>query len=247
MSEIIKPLANVRDSVCAILKIFKSHHSPGKKKPHVVQFNLAFVGTAWCIVQNKYIVTAHHIFNNKNARDPNHNFYAFIVPNNGNQAFHFPIIGFPLEDSTADMAVMELGPPVNHNHTITAVPVTFARPNDGSKVLTYGFPSPVIVNASVDLNGIYKGGNFFLKGTANEGIISAQYDTDSQWLYEFNVGWHHGESGGPVFQLDPVAAFCVMQHYRTIQTPNGPVAGPHAGRSLEAIQVTLQKLGAKVV
>ena len=66
-------------------------------------------------------------------------------------------------------------------------------------------------------------------------------------MYEFNVGWHHGESGGPVCRAEPLAAFTVMQHYRNVQGPHGVVAGPHRGVSLEVIRQELEDLGAAVV
>jgi hypothetical protein len=158
------------------------------------------------------------------------------------------VIGFPLEDSASDMAVLEIGAPVGHSNQIPSVPITFNRPRDGSAVFTYGFPAPMINGGNVDPNGNYAGGgNFFLKAHGNEGILAGQFEINNQWVYEFNIGWHHGESGGPVFQLDPLAGFAVMQHYRNVQTPLGSVAGPHAGRSLECLKTQLTSLGAKIV
>ncbi len=66
-------------------------------------------------------------------------------------------------------------------------------------------------------------------------------------MYELNVGWHHGESGGPITTIDdPPTVFSVMQHYRNVQAPQGIVAGPHRGRALEAIQTDLTSFGAKI-
>jgi hypothetical protein len=66
-------------------------------------------------------------------------------------------------------------------------------------------------------------------------------------FYELNVGWHHGESGGPIFTLEEVpAVFSIMQHYRNIQAPHGIIPGPHRGRSLSAIQKNLTDLGATI-
>ena len=77
--------------------------------------------------------------------------------------------------------------------------------------------------------------------------MAAQYDISGAWAYEFNVGWHHGESGGPVFVQDPLAAVAVMQFYRNIEAPHGRVAGPHVGRSLEVIRQKVVSLGANVI
>jgi hypothetical protein len=91
------------------------------------------------------------------------------------------------------------------------------------------------------------GGQFFLKGHANEGIVSAQYEMGGAWHFEFNVGWHHGESGGPVFRQEPLAAFAVMQYYRNMETPLGKVAGPHCGRALAEVRDRLVASGVAVV
>jgi hypothetical protein len=220
----------------------------GKKQPPLVQFNLAFVGTAWCISRDRFLVTAHHILNGGKPRNPDDIFYAFAVPGNGLAAYAFPITDFPVEDPTNDLAILEVGPPAEAGQHIPSVPVTFDRPPDGFPVLTYGFPAPAIAAATVSSEGKYLGGGqFFLKGHANEGIVSAQYDMGGVWHFEFNVGWHHGESGGPVFRQEPLAAFAVMQHYRNIETPIGTVAGPHCGRALAVIRDPLIACGAETL
>ena len=243
----IESVAQIRDSVCAIMRIVKQVKKRGKKKPPVTEFRLAFVGTAWCVSADKYLVTAHHILNDGKPRDPNDRFYAFTVPGNGLSAYQFPITGFPLEDTDSDLAILEVGQPAKQDQRIPAVPVTFTRPADGEAVITYGFPAPVISGANLAPDMQFLGGQFFLKGHANEGIVAAQYEIDSVWHFEFNVGWHHGESGGPVLRMEPLAAFAVMQHYRNIKTPHGVLPGPHRGRALEAIQQHLMAHGANVV
>jgi hypothetical protein len=53
----------------------------GKKQPPLVHFKLGFAGTAWCIVANRYLVTAHHLFNGLGKqRDAADSLYAFTVP-----------------------------------------------------------------------------------------------------------------------------------------------------------------------
>lgn len=240
MTNMVNAIAQIRDSVCAIMRIIKKQRRKGKKKKQpVVQFKLVFVGTAWCVVVNRFLITAHHVLNTGKARDPQDLFYAFSVPGNGLRAFHFPITRFLLEDANCDVAILEIGPPATPGQGIPSAPITFNRPPDGTKVFTFGFPTPEISKAKLNQNGQFIGGQFFLKGHVNEGIVAAQYDFSGSWFYEFNVGWHHGESGGPVLNIDPVAAFAIMQHYRNIQTPHGIVAGPHRGRSLEVVQQQL--------
>jgi hypothetical protein len=248
MTSAIKGIPALRESVCGLMRIVTHVKKRGKKKPPITEFRLAFVGTCWCIVADKYLVTAHHTLNGGKARDPADHFYAFAVPGNGPKAFHFPVVGFHLEDQATDLAVFEVGPPPATGQHIPEVPVTFGRPADGEPVLTYGFPAPAIAGANLAPDGKFLGGGqFFLKGHANEGIVAAQYEVDTAWHYEFNIGWHHGESGGPIARLEPCAVFAVMQHYRNIQSPHGVVAGPHVGRSLEVIQSTLTNLGARVL
>lgn len=208
------------------------------------QIGATIVGSAFCVVENKYLVTAYHIFNGGKPRDPKDKFYAFIVPGNGNPAYHFPIISFPLEKPDFDIAVLEVGPCAIVGQHIPSIPVSFSQQADGSRVVTVGFPATEIANISLDQQGNYQRGQFFLKSHANEGIVSAQYIIGGVLLYELNVGWHHGESGGAIVALtDPPAAFSLMQHYRNIKSPHGVVAGPHRGCALSVIQQELTSLG----
>lgn len=242
MSDAKATIQQLRDSVCAVMKIKKGIIDKG-----VQQFQLGFVGTAWCIKADRYLVTAHHLLNEGKMRDPSDRFYAFTVPGNGLQAFECPIVNFPLEDPSNDLAVLEIGRFISQNQHLSAVPVTFAHPADGTPVLTLGFPSPQIANANVAPDGNYRGGQFFLKAHSNTGIVAAQYEAAGSWQFEFNVGWHHGESGGPITQLEPLGVFAVMQSYRNIVTPHGIVAGPHMGRALEVIKPQLVLYGATVI
>lgn len=247
MTDAALAIAGVRDSVCAIMRIVRGPGGGGKKKPAEQQFRLGFVGTAWCISDGR-LLTAHHILNEGKQRRDGDKFYAFTAPGNGEHAYAFPISGFPLEDQKDDFAILEIGPSANADQEIAPVTVSLARPPDGSHVVTYGFPAPEIRGATLDPQGNFLGGGqFFLKGHANEGIVAAQYDIGGGWVYEFNVAWHHGESGGPVIQLDPLAGFAVMQHYRNIQSPHGVVAGPRRGRSLDVIRSELAGSGATLL
>lgn len=79
-------IATIRNGVGAILRV---HRLPDS------QINAAIVGTAWCIVANRYLVTAHHVLNNEQPRDPKDKFFIFSVPQNGMTALHVPVISFP--------------------------------------------------------------------------------------------------------------------------------------------------------
>ena len=231
-------IANVRNAVGAILRL---HRLPNN------QINAAIVGTGWCIVENRYLVTAQHVFNNEQPRDANDRFFVFCVPQNGMSAYHAPVVSFPLEDIHNDIAIIEIDASINQSFRLQSVPVTFRKHLDGEKVLTYGFPAPKVFQAQVDNNLNWMGGSLFLKGHANEGIISGQFDLNGQYTYELNVGWFQGESGGPIFSLNPVAVFALMQRYRNVETPHGTVPGPHQGRSVTLIENSLQQMGAAIL
>ena len=249
MSDLITAIPTIRESVAAILRLHVVKPEKVKKgKVRPPQIGGALVGSAFCVVENKYLMTAYHIFNDDKPRDPMDKFYAFIVPGNGDPAYHFPVIAFPLEKPDCDMAVLEVGPCATAGQRIPSIPVSFLQQVDGSRVVTVGFPAPEISELSLDQQGNYQGGQFFLKNHANEGIVSSQYILGGILVYELNVGWHHGESGGPIVALtDPPAAFSLMQNYRNIKSPHGVVAGPHRGCSLSMIQQELTNLGVSLV
>jgi hypothetical protein len=249
MTNLMKAISVIRDSVVAVLRVHMS--KPAKQKKGRIrppQFKISLVGTAWCIVDDKYMVTAHHVFNGGKPRMKSDKFYIFIVPQNGPKAFHIPVTNYILEDARSDMAIIEIGPSPTPDARTKSCPITFKRQIDGAKALTYGFPSPEIKSANVDQDGNWQGGNVFLKAHANEGIVSASYDLDGLIFYELNVGWHHGESGGPIFTLEEEVptVFSIMQHYRNVQTPHGIIPGPHRGRSLSVIENKLKDLGATI-
>ena len=256
MDSTVDAISAARDAVCAVLRITRRREKrpSGKRKAggtaasSSVTFGVGFVGTAWCIAEDRYLATAHHVLNNAKPREQDDRFYAFTVPGNGSPAYRFPVVGFPVEDPANDLAILELGPPAAAGQHVPALPVSLEHPPDGTRVLTYGFPAPAIKGANLDKDGNYLGGGqFFLKGHANEGIIAAQYEFSNAWQFEFNVGWHHGESGGPVIVTETGAAFAVMQHYRNITSPHGVVAGPHIGRALDVIRSELENCGATIL
>jgi len=249
MSDLITAIPTIRESVAAILRLHVVKPEKVKKgEVRTPQIGAALVGSAFCVVENKYLMTAYHIFNDGKPRDPQDKFYAFIVPGNGDPAYHFPVISFPLEKPDFDMAILEVGPCATAGQRIPSILVSFSQQADGSRVITVGFPAPEISKLSLDQQGNYQGGQFFLKSHADEGIVSSRYILGGILVYELNVGWHHGESGGPIVALtDPPAAFSLMQHYRNIKSPHGVVAGPHRGYALSMIQQELTNIGVSSV
>ena len=247
MTEILKAIPAIRSSVVAILRVHRMRSETIDKKGKVppAQFNLSF-GSAFCVLQDRYLLTAYHLLTDMDKpRDPKDKFYAFSVPDNGDHAFHFPITAFPIERPDLDLAVLEIGPCVTPGVHLPAIPISFEPCPDGTQVITVGFPSPEVEKLDIDSEGNYLGGMFrLLKSHANDGIVAAQYNVGVNKMYELNVGWHHGESGGPIASAtsSPVA-FSLMQHYRHIQAPHGIVVGPHRGFALSCIANELKELG----
>jgi hypothetical protein len=246
MADLKLAVPAVRESVAAVLRLRQLRAAKVKKgKLRPPQFQCSW-GSTFCVVTDRYLLTAFHVLNAGQPRDPQDRFYAFTVPGNGGASFMFPVVAFPLERADLDIAVLEVGPCANGAAHIPGLPVSFGGHPDGTRVVTVGFPAPEVAGLNVDAQGNLQGGQFFLKSHANEGIVSARYDLGVANLpvYELNVGWHHGESGGPVATLaDQPAAFSLMQHYRNIQAPHGIEPGPHRGCALSAIQQELQNLG----
>ncbi len=249
MQDLVQSIAAVRDSVCAILRVQAGEQEDWQKgRDGSVQTGIHFVGTAWCVVENRFFVTAYHVLNDEQPRNPEDRFFIFAVPQNGLVQYQYPVIGFPLEDPSCDMAILEINFFPRAITPIRAVPVTFRPQPDGTPVFTYGFPSPVITKARVDGRGNWLGGETVLRSHASQGIVAGQFkETDGRLVYEFSSGWHQGESGGPIFTLNPIAAFAVMQGRRMLQSAYGTLPGPHAGCSIAAIESKLRRLGASVV
>ena len=246
--DLASAIAAVRGSTVAVFRFHAVRPQTTKKgKILPAQYTVGW-GSGFSVVTDRYVVTAFHVLNGGQPRNPQDKFLVFVVPGNSSAAFHFPVIGFPVERADLDLAVLEIGPCATQGVQLPAVPVSFTVQPDGVRVLTIGFPAPAVAALNIDAQGNYLGGQFFLKSHANEGIVAAQYLHGLLRMYEFNVGWHHGESGGPVVRIDePAAAFTVMQQYRNIESPHGVVAGPHRGCALSAIQEDLARLGATIV
>lgn len=195
-------------------------------------------------------MTAHHVFNDSQPRDPQDKFYILQAPGNGPALRFWPVTGFVLEDQQRDLAIITAPIPGGSGFAVPPIAIAATIPPDGADVLTYGCPSPIVAQASVSPAGDLTSIISPLFTHANKGILAAQYAAGlgTEKILEFNVGWHIGESGGPVLRTDPtVAAISVMQHYRNIQGPNGIMAGPRRGWALHHIITQLQAAGATIV
>ena len=238
-------IPKLRESIVAVMKLRQTKPETVKKGTvRPAQFEIGW-GSGFCVLADKYVVTAFHLLNNGKPREQTAKYYALTVPGNANPLFYFPVISFPLERQDLDIAILEIGPCPTADVHLPPLPVTFAAQADGTQVLTMGFPAPEVMalNVSPDVN--FRGGQFFLKSHANEGIVAAQYDLANTFpFYELNVGWHHGESGGPITTFaDEPTVFSLMQHYRNVQGPRGILPGPRRGISLSAIKTQLEALG----
>jgi len=171
MSDLVAAVPKLRDSVVAILRIRLTRPETVKKgKARPAQFEAALGGTGFCVVRDRYVVTAFHVLNGGGARNPKDRFYVFVVPENGEHAFHFPVTGFAVERPDVDIAILELGPCAKAGVSLPATPVSFTPQPDGTRVITLGFPAPEITGLNLDAGGNFLGGQFFLKSHANEGI-----------------------------------------------------------------------------
>jgi hypothetical protein len=250
-SELIAATPMMRQATAAILRLRRHAPSVTKKgKPRAPKFDADIVGSATCIVANRYLITAHRVLNNGEARQPDDKFYAMIAPDNGVQLFHFPVTGFALEDPDRDLAVLEIGACVNGNKRLVALPLSMREVPDGTSVLAVGYPASPVFELEVDAEGNYASGSSELKSHVNTGIVSACFpDLRGNPLYEVNFGWLPGQTGGPMLRLGtPRALFALMRDFRPIRTPDGGVIpGPYQAISLKPAEAALRQLGAAFV
>lgn len=245
MSDLPTAIKDMRDGVVALLRV---HPETRSESPEGTGTASCTFGTGFCVARDRLVLTARHVLAPTGELQTVDRFYALAVPGNGERAYHFSVTRCVLDRPDLDLAVLELGQPATPGVSIPALPMSFDAVPDGTRAMTIGFPAPEIADINIDERLEFHGGRLFLKSHANEGIVAAQYRFNDEHMYELNVGWHHGESGGPIARVDgDVAVFSVMQHYRNVQTPHGIVAGPHRAFSLAAIRAELMGLGVERV
>src|SRR4051812_21337279 len=144
MSNFVVGISRIRDSVAAVLKISQEAPAPSSPAGALPTFGVAFVGTAWCVVRNRCFVTAQHVFNNGQARNPSDRFVLFFVPANGLMGFHTPVTGFAHEDAANDMAIVEIGAPPAGVANVPAGPLSLKHPTHGTPGATYRVPPTVV-------------------------------------------------------------------------------------------------------
>jgi hypothetical protein len=227
-----REITDVRNSVVGVLRI---HHVKDK------DYQLSIVGSAWCVKQNRYFVTAHHVLNNGNSRDTDDKFEILRAPGNGAKLERVKISKFVFEDQKTDYAIFEINEP-EKGVNFPQLPINTDNLPDGTQVMTYGYPSPIITGATMSQSGDLLNIQTAFYSHANEGIVASQYEQGGLLAMEFNVGWHHGESGGPILVLKPLGVICCMKGYRKVQTPDGIVMGPRFGLHISAIAKEISKL-----
>lgn len=161
MAELLRAIPTVRESVGAILRTHLIKPETVKKgKVRSGKVNASW-GSGFCVATDRYVATAHHVLNGGKPPNPKDKYYVFIVPQNAVPAFHFPVVGIPIQRPEIDIAVLELGPCPTPGVSIPALPISFAQPADGSRVMTVGFPATEIISINVDNEGNFLGGQFF--------------------------------------------------------------------------------------
>lgn len=230
MAALSSKIREIRNAVCGILRI--------RQRPNN-QTDFAIVGTAWCISNNQYFVTAHHVLNDGNPRNPSDKFLLIRRLNNGEIFDNLPVVNFPLEERQNDYAVLEVSIPDARRINIPPLRVSFRAVPDGTEVLTYGCPAPRVTGVSRSGSSV----NFAvdLVARADRGIVSAQLPLKVGRDYVFTVHWFNGESGGPVLDVRTLRVIAIMQRQQNIDTGRATVPGPRLGRSLSAVQNELSR------
>jgi hypothetical protein len=232
----VEAVAKAREAICAVVRVRRGDGG-------AVHVDVS--GSAWAAGSPSTFVTASHVVR---PRPAGQRWYVARRTSPASTALEiWPVAEIALEDADLDVAVLRV--PAS---TVRApLPLLLDHVEDGTRVLTFGCPSARIQDAVVSPRGELQGASAFLAPFANEGIVSGHYDVSTEDapprhlgpLYEFNVSWLNGESGGAVIRVEPFGAFAVMQSYRKIPTPIGDVPGPRRGFGLAHLRDRLGALG----
>jgi hypothetical protein len=232
----VEAVARARDAICAVVRVRREDAGP---------VHVDVSGTAWAAGTPSTFVTARHVVS---PRPAGLRWYVARRTSPASTALElWPVAEILLEDADVDLAVLR----VPASTVRSPLPLALEQVADGTRVLTFGCPSARIQDAAVTPGGELRSAHAFLAPFANEGIVSGHYDVWTEDappahlgpLYEFNVSWLNGESGGAVIRVEPFAAFAVMQSYRKIPTPIGDVPGPRRGFGLAHLGERLRALG----
>lgn len=232
----VQAVARARDAICAVVRL---------RRDDAGAVRVDVSGTAWAAGSPTTFVTAKHVVN---PRPEGQRWYVVRRTSPASTALEiWPVEEILVEDDDLDVAILR----VPASTVRSPLPLLLDHVEDGTRVLTYGCPSARIQDGVVTARGELRSAHAFLAPFANEGIVSGHYDVSTEEspprhlgpLYEFNVSWLNGESGGAVIRVEPFGAFAVMQSYRKIPTPIGDVPGPRRGFGLAALGERLRALG----
>jgi hypothetical protein len=232
----VEAVARAREAICAVARVRRQASGTPR---------LDVTGTAWAAGTPSTFVTASHVVTPRTTDD---RWYILRRIDAASTKLHvWPVAEVLLDDVDLDVAVLRVpASPVKE-----PIPLHLEEVPDGTRVLTFGCPSAKIQNGVLTAQGELLEASAFLAPFANEGIVSGHYEVSTEDapprrlgnLYEFNVSWLNGESGGAVIRVDPFGAFALMQSYRRIPTPVGDVPGPRRGFALTALGPQLRSLG----
>jgi hypothetical protein len=232
----VEAVARARDAICAVARV---------RRDAAGVLKLEVSGTAWAGGTPSTFITASHVVN---PRPPEDRWYILRrIDAASTELLIWPVAEIVLEDLELDVAVLR----VPGSTVEGPIPLILDHVPDGTRVLTFGCPSARLQNGVLSPQGDLLKAHAFLAPFANEGIVSGHYEVSTEdapprrlgRLYEFNVSWLNGESGGAVVQVQPFGAFAVMQSYRRIPTPVGDVPGPRRGFALTQLAERLRSLG----
>lgn len=205
MPNLPERIAAVRNSVFGLFRF---------RRLAADQANIGIVGTVWCIGDRRFI-TAQHVLNNGQARQPGDSFELLRAPGNGAQLDRIPVQGFLLENLSKDIAVLEVASKsLNHLSPIQPIPISFDAIEDGLEIFSYGYPEPAVQVGPADAQGRQQGIQTVMMSRANTGIVSAQYPINGEQKLEVTIDWFNGESGGPIIRTDSGMAIGFMQATR---------------------------------
>lgn len=232
----VEAVARARDAICAVVRL---------RRDDAGALRVEVSGTAWAAGAPTTFLTASHVVN---PRPEGQRWYVVRRTSPASTELEiWPVEAVLLDDAELDVAVLR----VPASTVRRPLPLVLEQVEDGTRVLTFGCPSARVQDGVVTPRGELTKAHAFLAPFANEGIVSGHYDVWNEEsparhlgpLYEFNVSWLNGESGGAVIRVQPFGAFAVMQSYRKIPTPLGDVPGPRRGFGLSSLADRLRELG----
>ena len=140
MADLRGLIQSARDAVWAV---FRESYDAARDWTEV-----SCVGTAWCFADKRFLAAAH-VFNEGKPRDPKASFKLARVTGL-NRVGVLQLVGIKqvlYEDLALDFAVLEA---VGLQEGVPQIPLTFDTAEDGTQVVTIGYPTPSNVSVVPD-------------------------------------------------------------------------------------------------